>query len=148
MSRLAIRTAAVVEIPGVCPNWSQWRGNSIMRDAAKKPWRELAWYAGQSARHAARWPLPEKSAPPARRLLEVAIYKMRPFYDEDGAMSSLKPLIDGLVRVLLVDDSPAWCGLLTAPVDLQHEVSVKPMERTVITIHLVDPRNSEPAHGH
>lgn len=143
MSPTAIRTVAVVEIPGVPQNWSQWRGSSLARDAAKKPWRELAWYAAQSARNAARWPLPEKVNPPARRYLEVEIHKMRPLYDEDGAVSCLKPLIDGLRDVLLWDDSPAWCGLLTAPVDLQHEVLKQVFQRVIIRVHLVDPRQPE-----
>jgi hypothetical protein len=145
-----IATSIRVVIPGVPPNWSQSRGHAIARDVAKARWRDEAWLLAQSARNAARWPLPVKVDPPAMRYLEVAVYKRSPLFDGDGCVSAIKPLIDGCCGrvlptaapqgVLAWDDSPAWLGLITAPIDMQHAVATEAEERVVLVVHLVDPR--------
>jgi len=148
---LLTATSARVVIPGVPPNWSQWRGSSIARDRAKREWRELAHVLAMSARHAARWPPPVKCDPPALRYLEVEAYKRRPLYDGDGVVSALKPLVDGALGrttfpgwtrpgALAWDDSPDWTGLITAPIDMQRVASTAAEERVVFVVHLVDPR--------
>jgi hypothetical protein len=151
--RVAIATEARVVIPGVPDNWSQWRGSSIARDAKKAIWRRTAWLIAQSARNAAGWPLPVKCDPPARRFLAVAVFKHGRLYDEDGCVSALKPLIDGACGrqagapsgVLAFDDSPAWLGLITAPIDMQRVATTGAEERVVLTVHLVDPRTAAPS---
>lgn len=133
-----MRTFARVEVSGVPANWSQHRGHSQVRDAEKRPWRDRTWFLAQSARNDAGWPLPVRAFPPVQRWLVVQVYKRAPLYDEDGLVSSLKPVIDGLVGVLLVDDGPAWCAWAGMPD--QHVVDEERAERVVIEVHLVDPR--------
>ena len=135
-----LATHATVIVPGVPANWSQWRGSSLARDAAKAPWRDLARMLAHSGRNAARWPLPVKTAPPARRWLEVEIHKLRPHFDDDGAVGCLKPIIDGLKGALLVDDSPAWCALITPPSEMQRLAANAASEHVLLRVHLVDPR--------
>ena len=139
-----IRLSTRVVIPGVPPNWSQHRGHSIGRDAAKARWRDDAWMLAQSARNAARWPLPVKTDPPAPRWLTVEIYKRSPLYDGDGGVACLKPLIDGCFvgrpGPLAWDDGPAWLALVTPPCDMQHVVATEAQECVVFVVHLVDPR--------
>lgn len=139
-----IQLSARVVIPGVPPNWAQWRGHSIGRDIDKAGWRDLAYLLAHSARNAARWPYPIKTDPPVRRWLEVAIHKVGQRYDDDGAVACLKPLIDGCFAgrpgPLAWDDSPAWLALVTPPCDMQHVVATAAQERVVLVVHLVDPR--------
>jgi len=154
---VALATSARVVVPAVPPNWSQSRGHSARRDAEKAVWRDLAWRMAMSARHAAGWPAPVPCEPPARRYLEVAVYKRRPLYDGDGCVAALKPLIDGACGrttfpgrngvpgwtrpgALAWDDSPDWLGLITAPADMQRIVATAADERVVLAVHLVDPR--------
>lgn len=146
----AIATSVVVRIPGVPPNWSQWRGSSIRRDVAKAEWRDLAWMLAMSARNEARWPPPVRCQPAARRFLAIRVHKLLPFYDDDGCLAALKPLVDGACGrtvlpggtrdgVLAWDDSPAWLGLITRPMDMQHEVESVAEECVVLTVHLARP---------
>lgn len=146
MSRLALATNVVVSIPGVPPNWSNERLHHMAKAREVKRWRELAWYAAQSARNAAHWPLPEKTNPPAPRYLRIVLLKRKPHYDDDGAWNAVKPLIDGCQGVLLVNDSPAWCQVVD--VQQKHPVLNATPESTVIWVYLVDPRNVGPADGH
>lgn len=139
-----LATHATVIVPGVPPNWSQWRGSSLARDAAKGPWRDLARMLAHSGRNAARWPMPVRTDPPARRWLEVEIHKMRPLYDHDGAVSALKPLIDGAFRgrpgPLAWDDGPDWLALITPPSEMQRVAASAAGEHVLLRVHLVDPR--------
>jgi hypothetical protein len=124
-------------VPGVPPNWSNWRGSSYARDNAKRPWRELAWKCAQSARNDAHWPLPVKTETPTPRYLEVEIHKLKPFYDDDGAVSCLKSIIDGMQGVLLYRDSPEWSFLMTPPHDMQKPVTKVGDQCVIITVSLV-----------
>ncbi|HWC37772.1 MAG TPA: hypothetical protein VG476_04545 [Acidimicrobiales bacterium] len=135
-SRAVSKRSVTVTITGCPPNWSQWRGSSLRRDLAKKVWRDQMWVLAQSARNAARWPLPDDGPPFVRRYLSVVVRKAKPFMDDDGVVSALKPLIDGLKGVLVVDDSPRWCALVTPPYAIQHPVTRRQDERVEITVHL------------
>lgn len=129
--------AAVVVVPGLTPNWSQFRGSSLRRDVAKAEWRDLTWRIAQSERNRLRWPLPLVTDP--LRYLTAEIRKRRPLYDHDGAVSALKPLIDGLKAVLVYDDSPRWLALITPPSEIQ---TIASTPSVVLTIHLRDPREA------
>ncbi len=135
-----LATHATVVVPGVPENWSNLRVHHMVLHRMKDEWKQRGWYCAQSARNAAGWPLPVKTDPPAPRWMEVEIHKRRPHYDDDGAVSCLKPLVDSMKGVLLVDDSPAWCALITPPSEMQRAVAKTAEERVVLTLHLVDPR--------
>lgn len=148
-----------IEIPGVPPNWKHFMGSSQQRDRAKRPWVERAALKALEARHLAGWPVPVKTYPPATRYLEIRIYKKRPHYDPDGAVSCLWPYIDGCFSgrraefrdgeivivsappgILAWDDKGEWLAQLTPPSDLQIPVGTIAQERVVFTVHLGDPR--------
>lgn len=130
--------AAIVVVPGVPPNWSQFRGTSRRRDLAKAQWRDLTWRLAQSERNRLRWALPTASDP--LRYLTVQVRKRLPLYDHDGAISCLKGCIDGLQRALVWDDSPRYLAFITSPDQIQTGVSSNPC--VVLTVHLSDPRES------
>jgi hypothetical protein len=144
VSRAALATSVTVVIPGVPPNWANARfGHHMARHkamAGRDSWKERAHMLAHSARNEAHWPLPVKTDPPARRYLTAAIFKRLPLYDDDGAVSCLKPLIDGTQGALIVGDSSAWCALVTPPSELQHAVAREDEECVTLTVHLVDPR--------
>lgn len=128
-----------VVIPGVPPNWSNSRyGSHYQRGKDVAYWRDLSYKLAHSARNGARWPLPVKCDPPAPRFIEVDIYKHGPLYDMDGAMSCLKPLVDGLQGALVYRDDDKWLKWLSLP--RQHPADEK-FSRVEIKIHLVDPRS-------
>jgi hypothetical protein len=137
ISKLAFPAATVV-VPGLPPNWSQFRGSSLRRDVAKAEWRDLTWRIAHSERNRVRWPLPLSSDP--LRYLSVQIRKHKPLYDHDGAVSALKPVIDGLKGVLAYDDSPRYLALITPPDQIQTLVTTSPS--VVLTVHLADPRET------
>jgi hypothetical protein len=115
-----------------------------------QPWRDLATLLARSARAGARWPTTFKADPPVRRYLTVEIHKQRPHYDEDGAVSCLKPLIDGLQGEygLVWNDGPDWLALITPPNELQRVAQSAAAERVVLTVHLVDPRPTSTQEDH
>jgi hypothetical protein len=82
-------------------------------------WPCVAWILAQSACNAAHWDKPVKTDPPARRWLIAEIHRLRPLYDEDGAVSCLSPPHQrSLGRWckqpgLIWDDSPDWLAVIT-----------------------------------
>lgn len=136
-----MKTFARVVIPGVPDNWSNKRQHHMAAHREKALWKDLAWKFGHSARNDARWPLPVKCDPPAPRWLVVTVYKRTPLYDQDGCVSALKPIIDGLKGSLLVDDGPEWCCWAYMPT--QVVVGEPREEQVVIEVHLADPRPAE-----
>lgn len=75
------------------------------RDRWKKAWQEEVWARWQEAKP--KYTEILKLLPYKRATLEVSLFSVRP-QDEDNAMASLKPIIDGLRYAgLIVDDDPA-----------------------------------------
>jgi hypothetical protein len=132
-----VRSATVI-VPGVPPNWSQFRGSSRRRDIAKAEWRDLTWRLAQSQRNRLHWPMPTAADP--LRYLTVQIYKRPPLFDHDGAVSSIKGHVDGIQRVLVWDDSPRYLAFITPPDQLQTVTANNPC--VVLTVHLSDPRET------
>lgn len=130
--------SATVVVPGVPPNWSQFRGTSRRRDLLKAHWRDLTWRQAQSERNRLHWLLPTAADPP--RYLTVDIRKRRPLMDHDGAITALKGCIDGLIHALAYDDSPRYLAFITPPDQLQTLVTSNPC--VVLTVHLSDPRET------
>ena len=70
----------------------------------KKAWEEEVWFGALS--------LKSPTKLPAKPKVQVTLY-MHELQDRDNAMASLKPILDGLVKVgLLKDDSPKYCTIL------------------------------------
>src|SRR6202011_2872641 len=131
---------AQVVIPGVPPSPNELKGLHPMEHHRRTaPFKGDAYFAAQSARNKAGWPLPIRTETPTPRYVRVWLYRARQL-DQDNAVGSLKPVIDGLKKILLWDDSPNWCRLLD-PIQKPLEGG---QERTVVEIYLTDPRAVEP----
>jgi hypothetical protein len=131
----AMATTARVLIPGVPPAWTNERGHHMALHARKDRWKQLAWTLAQSARNAAGWP-PLDRVEPAPRWVAFTLHRHR-LLDTDNAWASVKPLLDGLKGVLVVDDSPRWCSVVSVA---QLQVPTREPEHSVIVVYLADPR--------
>jgi hypothetical protein len=131
--RIALK--AEVIIPGVPPAWTNERGHHMVLYARKEEWKQLAWTLGHSARNAAHWP-PLDRVEPARRWIRFDVHRHR-LLDADNVVASVKPILDGLKGVLLVDDNERWMGWLGVE---QHRAPVASAERVVVSVFLADPR--------
>ena len=101
----------------------------------KDTWKQLAWRLGHSARNEAHWP-PLERVEPTLRWVRFHLYRHR-LLDADNAVASIKPILDGIKGVLIVDDSEKWMGWLGVE---QHKVPLTAAERVVIEVYAVDPR--------
>lgn len=88
-------------LPRLQPN-ERWHWAARYRH--DKRWRE---WVGRSARHAG---LPAR--PLERAVIECTRYSVRAC-DVDNCFASWKPLLDGLKRVVIVDDSPDHVTVLS-----------------------------------
>jgi len=113
---LAIATYARVVIPSVPPAWTNERGSYMALHVRKDQWKQLAWTLGHSARNEARWP-PLERVEPTRRWVKFDLYRRR-LLDADNATTSIKPCLDGLKGVLIVDDSARWLGYFDGELQL------------------------------
>lgn len=139
-----LTTSVTVIVPGNPRNLTNKRVHWAVRAEETKEWRTRTALLAQSARAAAGWPLPERTKVAEIRWLEVAMFRYSKYlYDADGAWSAVKPLIDGLKGVLLVDDNKNWCRMLTAPYEIQVPLSnaQKHRQRVELKVSLVDPRD-------
>lgn len=136
---MTIATSARVVIPGVPPAWTNQRGHHMQRHADMKRWKDLAWTLGQSARNEAGWPPLDRVEEPAPRWVAFTLHRHR-LLDTDNAWSSIKPLLDGVKGVLVVDDSPKWCQVLSVA---QLQIPPARPEQVVIVVYAVDPRPAE-----
>lgn len=143
---VTLATAVTVEIRGWpghwCPrNWSNdhrpWRA----KHAEVQQWKARAAALALEARLKARWPVPERTRVPEPRYLDVVIWKYMQWpFDADGAVSAVKPLVDGLEGQLIVKDSHKWLRWIT-PIDrIQRPAKAVNLQRVDLTIYLTDPR--------
>jgi hypothetical protein len=125
----------VIEIPGVPPNWSNERMHYMAKHSTMKAWREKATFLARGARAGAGWPtLDKRPEVEALRFVSFTLYKHEPLYDDDGAWSSIKPLLDALQGVLIWKDSPKWVGIREVK---QVPIPKKKKECTIIQVSLV-----------
>lgn len=139
-----LATSVTVVVPGNPPVWSNRRGHWGTRAAAVKKWRTDVARIAQSERNLARWPLPVRTKVPELRYLEVTMFRYSKYlYDHDNAWAAVKPLVDGLKGILLVDDNKNWCRMLTAAYEIQVPLTFaqKHRQRVELRVSLVDPRD-------
>ena len=97
------------ELKGVPPSFSNLRLHWAKLSRLKDEWFGKAWYMGQSARILAGWIVADARFGD-RRLVKITLHRQR-LLDPDNLVSSIKPVLDGLKKNLIVDYSPQWCEL-------------------------------------
>lgn len=97
------------EIPRVPPSLSNQRLWWTRRYRLLSDWKQESWLRAQIARNERRLPHPH-STEPGRRV--TIVMHRRRLLDTDNAYASVKGILDGLVGVLIYDDSPRYCDLV------------------------------------
>ena len=118
---------------GAPPSWSNRRGHWRAEYEAKKTWRELSWFHAAAARvlceDLSMRIIPDAKSAPEKRDVEVAVSRCQ-LLDPDNLVASVKPVVDGLKKQVIVDDSSEWMHLTVT----QTKVSSRKLERTEIRI--------------
>lgn len=148
---MRIHLRAEFAVPDIPPSPNELKGlHPMVLYKRVNPIKQLTWTLAQSARNRAGWPLPASAAierarrqgPPAPRWVGITLHlaKLR---DKDNLVASVKPVIDALKGVLVVDDSEEWLALYGVR---QMQTAGAALQRTVITVWLAQPPEIELEH--
>lgn len=88
-----------------------------------KAWKEAVFWAYYEAGVVHKRPLPEFA------IITVYLYTTRP-QDQDNSVASVKPIVDGLKGLAIIDDDPTHCEIRV----ITEKVAHKTEERVEIEI--------------
>jgi hypothetical protein len=103
-------TVVTLKIGGVPENWSNSRyGKAVHQKQYSGPWHRAASLIAKQALNQAK--LAPQEAPHPQRRVEIMIFRCAPMFDPDAIAHTMKPVIDGLKRLLIYDDSLTYLDL-------------------------------------
>lgn len=132
MTEATTELVVTVTIPRVPPSLANQRMWWSKRYRLLADWKQETWIRAHMARNELRLRSPH-SFDPQRRVV-ITMHRCRQL-DTDNAYSSVKGVLDGLVGVLVNDDSPRYCDLTVRQEKVAHLLD----EKTVIEVFIPQP---------